>query len=195
MFSNWQSHSRTYWQGVVRAERFDLENIAGDDREARIAANDAILYNFRIDAVTGMRVDISTGFMHTMSQDELQNRGAAERRAMSEARLWEKDLNEQLAFLGISSADLAAYIQTAQLLADAHFGTEALSGGLANIRSQLGDDGLEVAAIEYVLTHGDREAVITVPTSAAQVGWYGIETNHNDFIPGFAFHDDGTGRG
>jgi len=189
------AYSRTYWQGTVRAERFDIENIMGDDREARVSWNDSILYDFRIDAITGMRVEVSTGFRNTVSQDELLNRSMDERNAIIEARWWELNLDEQLTFLGISNADIAAYIETAQLLADAHFATVGLSGELGNLRLQLGENGLELAAINYVLTHGNREAVISVPTSVAHVIRYDIRTTHNDFIPGFEFHSDGIGRG
>jgi hypothetical protein len=189
------AYSRTYWHGTVRAERFDIENIMGDDREARIALNDAILYNFRIDAITGMRVDVSTGFRNTVSQDELLNRSMDERNATVEARWWELNLDEQLTFLGISIADVAGYIETARLLAEAHFATEGPVGKLSSLRVQLGDNGLELAAIEYVLTHGNREAVISIPASVAHIIRYDIQTTHNDFIPGFEFHYDGVSLG
>jgi hypothetical protein len=189
------SHSRTYWHGIVHAERFDGFDIENDDIAARIAFNDAILYNFSIDAITGMRVDISTGFRFTVSQDELINRSTEERFAVIEARWWELNLAEQLTFLGISIADIAEYIETARFLADAHFATEGLMGELSTLRIQLGENGLELAAIEYVLTHENREAVISVATSVAHAIRYGIQTIHNDFIPGFEFHYDGISHG
>jgi len=194
LFGAWPSQSRTYWQGIVRAEAFDLES-ARYNREARTAVNDAILYRFSIDAVTGMRVDITSSYLRSLPLEELQNRALDERHAMIEVNWWEMDAEQQFTFLGVDVDDIAEYIEKAQLLAGAHFGAEGLSGSLSNIRVQLGNNGLEPAAIEYVVTYGDREAIIIVPTSAAHVGWYSLSTSQNDFIPGYQFHDDGSGLG
>jgi len=106
-FGAWPSQSRTYWQGVVRAEAFDLESFADGDIEARIALNDTMMYRFSIDAVTGMRVDITSDFLRSVPLEELQNRAMDERHAMIEANWWEMDLDGRLTFLGIGIADIA----------------------------------------------------------------------------------------
>ena len=199
LFNAHPSQSRSYWTGTVRTEWFDYADIADDDRDARIALNDAIKYQFRIDAITGKRIDIRSSFQSSESLDALRTRAInetmAERTFMMQIGWFDMNLCEQLGFLRVTTSSIASYIATAQSLGNAHFNTQGLTGSLRGVRTQLGDDGLELAAIQYVLIYNNREAIINVPTSVVFFGSYNIETNHNDFIPGFRFNDDGRGRG
>jgi len=198
LFNAHPSQSRSYWTGTVRAEWFDYAHIADDDRDARIAYNDAVLYQFRIDAITGKRIDIRSS-LPSSKMDELRdqavNNTMTERNLMMQIGWFDMHLCAQLQFLGVTPSSIASYIVTAQSLGNAHFGTQGLTGSLRGVRTQWGDDGLVMAAIQYVLTYNNREAIITVPASAAFFGSYNVETHHNDFIPGFRFNDGGQGRG
>lgn len=196
-FSAHPSQSRSYWSGAVREEAFVYEYVMRDNLTIR-AHNDAVLYQFRIDAVTGMRVDIISTPLRdrivNILDDTMRDNAMSERYAMLEAGWFEMNVDEQLRFLEITLDDIADYISFARYLAGAHFGEDYLPGHLYRAHVQLGDDGLELSAIEYSVTFGGREANIFIPTSAARTGRHSITTSHNDFIPGFEFNNVG-GRG
>ena len=197
LFSAHASHSRSHWSGTVRAEWFDFADMADDDFDARIAMNDAMLFQFSIDAVTGQRVDISSFAQPRRTVQDLHiDESLAERTLMMEADWFNLTLDAQLQILGVTDEVIANYIAVAQQLGNAHFDTFGLTGALRAVRTQMNNEGrLVLAVIQYIVTYNNREAIINVPTAAALFAMYRVETGHNDFIPGFYFHDDGRGRG
>jgi hypothetical protein len=151
-----------------------------------------------IDAVTGMRVNISyndpNGVREVASipaEDSL-----ASRRAMAESGVWEMDIYEQMAFLGLSFEQLEAYTQTAAELAQRHFNNstvEDVQFSHVSIGSDFHGDANALVLVGLAFTATDntgREAYVHIPAGTPFFNAVSISTQHNDFVPG---RDGGIG--
>jgi len=205
LFAAWPSQSRTYWIGIVFPVLIELDE--NSTVEARIARANTELYRFIIDAVTGLRVDVSPGFGYIPQLTYEESRAVSEFR-MSEARLeqiiaWQ-DMNadERLAYLGLSEESIEPYLETAREFARRHFNNSELDYETEsfNVWSHIDRTstsyGIEFGGIELIISDSTgREAIITVDAINRNLRpGLGIRTQHNDFIPGFSYDRPG-GRG
>jgi len=211
MFSDWNTASRTYWQGSV----YTSEEAAAAMAAFNEAMNEAVsrdqqldlsawndrpespTHHFMIDAVTGMRVDISGNLEapQYISAEDIEI--LRDRRTFGD--LWvtwfAKDIYEQIAYLGISAEQIEAYEQTAREIAYRHFNnSELVDIQLANQRGGLNanphfDENGEVTFILETVAFAamddtGREALIAFPAESARfAAAITIGTQHNDFIP------------
>jgi len=124
MFAAWPSQSRTYWMGVVFPSNPD--SMETTDLQSRLHRAHNELYRFAIDAVTGLRVDISPGFGF-IPQPSYEERQALSEWRMSGERLawhiaWEEmSTAEHMSYLGLSQQDIQPYLQAAREFARRHF--------------------------------------------------------------------------
>jgi len=202
MFANWPSHSRTYWLGGVSL----TAPTSAEDIESRIARNNDILYRFAIDAVTGLRVDISPGFGH-LPQPSNEERQALPARSISdEVMAWhiawdEKTTTERITYLGLSHADIEPYLQAAREFARSHFNNSALAYETESFEvfhdmvDRFSIDSVGFGGIVFSLsddTGREAEIWINAGTRCLRPG-SGIRTQDNDFIPGFIYDRPGIG--
>ncbi|MCL2856668.1 MAG: hypothetical protein FWE19_02945 [Oscillospiraceae bacterium] len=219
LFAAWPSQSRTYWIGRVAgsSEALDAVNHAravNHDRSEMDAAqgtydtlvkSDILItmeseqYRFIIDAVTGIRIDISTGFSAVISSPR-------DIEAMMEWRMlllelgWNDitDVHERIEHVGgVSPEALEAYTQTAKGFAERHFSSSAVVDvSLIDIFIMPGS-GNTISVLEaFIFTATDdtgREATIRIPVQSAEQRAVSITTQHNDLIPGFSYDRPGIG--
>ena len=190
LFGAWPDLSRTYWMGGVARSMagFDFE----DDTEYD-------LFRFVIDAVTGLRIDISPGFRPpTMTPEEMdifsEWRGSETRRDWQ--IVWQDmNTNERLAYLGLSHEDIEPHLQVARDYAARQFNTstvvyESLSFELwatTNLTTGKMVFGGIMAAIE---DDAGREAMISICENG---NLRHISTQFSDLIPGFYYGGNGLG--
>jgi hypothetical protein len=135
--------TRPFWIGTLYAEEppnLNFEDFR-DDLDAWRDAQVFASYNFRLDAITGMRVDVS--YMHpTQLRSTMRSSSSHERelvrsispnepmtpeeeKAMRQvefmSKWFEMDIDEQLEFSDLTPERLEAYKQTALELAQKHF--------------------------------------------------------------------------
>lgn len=230
MYTLTPGFTRPTWLGSVHAEmpvQPDFEAI----RNAADAGNTMVrmevswvpsVYSFRIDALTGMRVDVSYLNPSFDSFDQMGPRLSAEealeqrRQIMypSETminfftRWFEMSAKEQLELTDITPERLEHYRQQAHELAQRHFNMttvqnvelgDAWSSGSTFVNQVMeyngrGEFNIIVGAITFTATDNTgREAIVRIPTENGS--WHSVSVNsmHNDFIPGFSY--DRPGRG
>ena len=171
--------------------------------EARIYNANNELYRFMIDAVTGLRIDISPGSgMVTMScPQELE--AIMYLRTSPERIEWQKqwqnmDTQARMAYLGLTPEDIEGYAQTARGFADRHFNNSTVvdfsNTGLdvGIVIDENGNAAWEFGSVTFAATDDTgREAIITVAAGTQNLSAIGIRTGHNDFIPGFSYDRPG----
>jgi len=205
MFAAWPSQSRTYWMGVVFPSNPD--SMETTDLQSRLHRAHNELYRFAIDAVTGLRVDISPGFGF-IPQPSYEERQALSEWRMSGERLawhiaWEEmSTAEHMSYLGLSQQDIQPYLQAAREFARRHFNNSALvyeteSFGVFHNICRSDDGPASFGGISFSISDDTgREAIIMVDAETRSLrSGLGIRTQDNDFIPGFIFVDDGLGIG
>jgi hypothetical protein len=194
-FAIHESQINTWWYGAVYAENPEstLRDMYSDDWSGVRDAAMSPMYSFTIDGVTGERLDIH--FMctpRTVSAEEGLSRIDI-RTPLSESGWFDMDINEQLAFAGISDEALEAYMQTATRFAEAQFNTSAVQDVRLDrlVANGMVNNAVELAALTFTAAnHTGREAFIFIPSTNAALGMAFITTTHNDFIPGFTTDDD-----
>jgi len=218
-FSAWPSSSRTYWQGsIYPSEAAMLEEMARQEAINEALTRDinadistytqvnvltAPRYHFMIDAVTGMRIDISYRNLESIPTVDTRTVEAhtSWRWTVLDSGWFDMDIHEQMGYVGLSSAQFEAYTQTAKDLAQRHFNNSTV----ADVQlvflgiGPTGDspEGFVLDSLSFSITDDTgREANVSMPTSSAIFhNWINISTQHNDFIPGFfyEFHEGGRG--
>ncbi|MCL2564636.1 MAG: hypothetical protein FWE24_02345 [Defluviitaleaceae bacterium] len=212
MFAAHASQTNTWWTGTVYVEdpdnptQYYIVDSYGDEKFA------LPIYMFVINAITGGRIDISFMCPRVMPNSEgsnnhydtgtstllpidVNNRLSA-RMALLETGWFDMDINEQLAFAGLSEEAVKIYTQTAARLAKAQFNISGVSDVQLAGLSANGMTGniVELAALNFTaIDNTGREAFISIPPTDVR-GMIDISTQHNDFIPGF-FYDGPGGRG
>jgi hypothetical protein len=197
MFANWPSQSRTYWLGIVFPS--DPGNMDAYDfsRHGRISNE---LYRFLIDAVTGLRIDISPGFGYMPLSSYEEERWANGRCISDEVLAWhiawdEMTTTARMEYLGISQADLDPYLQIAREFARRHFNNsvpiyETESFDVQhNMVNRFAIDSAELGGVTFRIsddTGREAEIWIDAETRSLRPG-LGIATRDNDFIPGFSY--------
>jgi len=209
-FSVWPSNSRVYWHGSVMSRLpEDLHNHGRADAQH-------MMYTFMVDAVTGMRVDISTGFRFQtieMSQEEMDREldMFLEWRQSGLVRAWYTSddetsisLEERMEYLGLTAEQLELYTTRAKELAQRHFNNSEvvdvqLGGDLGRVwntgliagprRDANGNVYTVLESLYFSVTDDTgRIASVTIPSSSSDSNGITISTQHNDIIPGF-FHE------
>ena len=196
------SQINTWWVGSVYAENPDapIQNYVVNPFTG--GRNALPIHTFVVNAITGQRIDVSYVSPQGRTEPTLY-RGVedvvADRwSSLLESGWFDMDLYEQIEFLGLSDEALDAYMQTAKRLAAAQF----MSTGVSNVElyalwaNGMLDGEIDLATIVFVaLDNTGREAIIEISASDAVFQSLRISTQHNDFVPGFAFYDDGSGVG
>jgi len=205
MFANWSSQSRTYWLGVVFPS--DPTSMETTDIRSRTHRAHNELYRFLIDAVTGLRVDISPGFGYVPQPSYQERQVPSTQRISDEVIAWQiawegMTTVERMAYLGLSQADIESYLQAAREFARSHFNNSELAYETErfDIFSNITDRfsiPTDFGGITFMISDNTgREAIITIDTGTRSLRpGVGIRTQDNDFIPGFIFVDDGLGIG
>ena len=158
------------------------------------------VYMFVINGITGQRIDVRyMGQQGRVAPTVHGNsdRGNA-RMALVETGWFDMDINEQLAFAGISDNALESYTQTVTSLAQAQFNISGVSNVQFSGLSANGvtDGVVDIAVLNFTaLDNTGREAIISIPVTGAEFRSMSISTQHNDFIPGFELAEPVTGRG
>jgi len=210
MFASHASHTSTRWIGLVFAEnpsnqtpfygrRIDgVEGIENETYTARPIRLSVPMYMFTINGITGERLDISFHCQPRIAHRQVGDNIFDMRTSLLESGWFDMNLDEQIAFAGISDKALEAYTQIASNLAQAQFNLS----GVADVKlSELGASGMidnvvDLVALNFIATDSTgREALIFIPSADAGFNMINISTSHNDFIPGFIFEDDGLGLG
>jgi len=211
LFGSWPSHSRAYWIGIVFPTQLDEipdNDMSQEAIDARIARANSELYRFIIDAVTGLRIDISPGFGYVSQLTQEERQALDSVRITDEQIAWhvawqEKTTSERMAYLGLSQEDIEPYLETAREFARRHFNNSAVAyetesfNVLHNVGRHLSRDvEVGLGGIELVISDDTgREAIIMVNAGTHRLrSGLGIRTEHNDFIPGFSYYAPG-GRG
>jgi len=185
LFAAWPSQSRTYWMGTVGSG-------ADDER-----------FRFMIDAITGMRIDITAVLPQPeMSREEMdlirQRRSAEDWQAWAEAWYYKTNY-ERVEYLGLTMNDVEPYLQAARQYAERHFNnttvmpeTERFSlhvNRTANIN--IGEASATFGGIVFwIEDNTGREIVISIINGGYLAN---IGSQHNDFIPGFRYEREGIG--
>jgi len=199
-FTAWPGHSRQHWGGRV--------TLSEDPR-----AQNGVMYNFLIDAITGERIDISRIELRQQAgaADELMRnwRMSDDMRTLSEM-----EDNALMAYLGFTQSQLEYYTEQAIAYAQRHFedstvasavlgrrlvdmsGTPMLFSGLqvnpaidanGNVRTVIG-------SLAFTITDSTgREAFVSVTTAEADFQHVSISTQANDVMPGFNYERHGVG--
>jgi len=217
-FSAWPSSSRTHWHGTVYpSEAAMLEEMARQeainealtrDINADVSAYTQINiltapnYNFSIDAVTGMRIDISYRNLRGVPTLDRRDHDAAMswRQTIVDSGWFDMDIYEQMNFVGLSSERLEAYAQTVKDLAQRHFNNSTVADvqlTFLNLGSSADHTAVVLDGLSFTATDDTgREAHIQLPSESANFHtWISIMTQHNDFIPDFHFDAPAGGRG
>jgi len=198
-FAAHASHSSSWWTGNIFVENPDnptqnyVINVDGDEKFA------TPVYTFTINAITGERSDISyMGQQGRITPENDNSNRCNIRMALVESGWFNMNIYEQSALVGISSESLEGYTQTARRLAESQFGISNVSEArlVRLIVNGMIDDVVDLAALQFsALSNTGREAIISFPSTDSTFNTVSILTNHNDFIPGFQFDDNGSGRG
>lgn len=190
LYSDWGT-ARTYWQGTVYRDEE-----AAEQHELEYAAP---LYNFLIDSVTGMRVDITATIdTKTPSTEELEVLRNRRHDTWELMQSWyEKDITEQIAEIGLTETEIDAYKKQATELAEKHFNNSTVAeaglisprpGANLHVRPRFDEaDNMKffLESLTFSVTDDTgREALITIPSKNAHfASAIIISTQHNDFIP------------
>ena len=199
-FSAHASQSNTTWRGMVYMEN-PLNGELNEVYGYSILENSALpVYIFSIDSITGEREDITYIDQQRENQHEIRlvrevpyHEDYIEldtRTPLLDAGWFDMNIDEQVAFAGLSNEALYAYLQTAMTLAQAQFNTSNVSNvQLTSLATNGIIDGLvDVAALNFTaIDSNGREALIFIPATGADFIMISITTNHNDFIPGFNY--------
>ena len=215
MFSNWETASRSYWQGsVYSSEEAALALHAHNEAMGEALRNNPYVdlsefresqpelpsIHFMIDAITGMRIDVSvenmSGTPRILTDEEFEIL-INSRQFIDEWQSWfDKSIDEQIAYLGLSDETLEAYMQVARELAAGHFNnsevvdvqiTSQWGGGLS-VQMNFGENGERTFVLETinatVTDDTGREAIVSFPAeSASFTTAVAVRTQHNDFVP------------
>ena len=219
MYALTPGFTRPTWIGSVSAERpvrpdfGALNNAASAGSTLMPAVEIRVLppsYSFRIDALTGMRVDIS--YLHPsfnrpqlqLTDEEIlqQRMEIIESETISSYRSgWFEMIAEtQLEQSGITPERLEHYESQALELAQRHFNLTAVQDirlGDAQSETLTFNSGTFTSSF-YTITftatdNTGREAIIRIPTENAGWRFTSVSTLHNDFIPGFSYDRPGIG--
>ena len=199
-YVTWPGNSRTYWDGTV-SDRPDLFDVWIDVPE------EFPPIRFMIDAVTGMRVDISRDMPRIifveadpMSEEEM-NRFWRWREVVGEylnrIRWHEMDTLSQITRMGLTHEDIEPYLQLARGYAARHFNnsvivSETESYGVMHAHftgtDNIDENGNVIIALGgvsiYVEDNTGREARVYL-TFVPDGHVASIFTQHNDVIPGY----------
>jgi len=183
---------------------FDGEAALNEMKKSARVHNE--LYRFAIDAVTGLRIDISPGFGYVPqpSAEERQRLSMNAQNIPDEVIAWhmawdEKNTSERMTYLGLSQADLEPYLQAAREFAHRHFNNSALIyetegfGVQHDIVDRFRIDSVGFGGIIFSIsddTGREAEIWINAGTRSLRPG-LGIRTQDNDFIPGFSYDRPG----
>jgi len=188
-FTNEDSQANTWWEGFVTAENPIVPDY--------VLCHPHVEYMFRIDGVTGGRIDIT----HSPEPPPLpcysdsgnaawMDAVLAYRAALVDAGWYKMDIYEQLAFSGISQELLQGYTETAISFAQSHFNNTTVANvRLNNLlvnRLVASGDGytVDIAGFDFsVIDDTNREAIVGISTESAFRNLTYITTHHNDFIP------------
>jgi len=192
MYTMMPGFTRPFWLGTVYMEKpihHDFEAFMSFNIEDFNAWIDSIAlpsYTFRIDALTGMRVDVS--YMHPshkQSLSRLSNEAQVQYFETTTLVPWfETTAREPLA--DPTPVQVEAYKQQALELAQRHFNLTTVE----DIQfDEIDGNHISFAAIDNT----GREAIIRIPREGADWRMIGISTMHNDFIPGFRYDRPGLG--
>ena len=209
--------SRPFWLGTVYATTPSFKPVPEDpyDTEAWAAWSDALVmatYSFRLDAITGGRVDISYGAPSYLANriplsdlTILYTTDARERISDEEidlrVRWWDLDLDTMMAYANLDSQWLEYHKNMAYQLAQRHFNNSHIQTVTAG--SQWGspldlervEDGVAIIGnVTFIIndTTG-REAIVRIPTAHSTWPMISISTMHNEFIPGFVYENNHQG--
>ena len=207
LFSSVPSHSRALWIGIVFPD--NPASMEANDLQSRAHRAHNELYRFAIDAVTGLRVDISPGFGY-VPQPSYEERQALNETLSVTMRIsdeqmawhiaWEAMTTaERMTYLGLSQSDIEPYLQAGREFARSHFNnstvvytTESFNV-LHNIIDRFATDTAGFGGIIFSVsddTGREAEIWINAGTRCLRPG-LGIRTEHNDFIPGFSYDRPG----
>jgi len=198
-YSDWAHTSRAFWFGLVghSAEALNIYSSRGGTQE--------VVYSFMIDAVSGMRIDLSsinnTGRTDNVIDRELMIQF---RTAPLMLEWWEMNTSEQMALLGITQYELDAYKEIALEIATRHFNNSEVVEISQNnqwstfvIFPRLDDNGelaLTLNSVNFTAVDDTgREAHIGIPAQSSLFASTQISTQHNDFIPDFNYGRPGLG--
>jgi len=200
-FAAHASQINTWWVGTVFLESPDnpTQNYFVHPRSGEKTA--LPVFMFTINGITGDRIDITyMGIRENVTPvvySDIDAIGAA-RWALVEAGWFDMDIYEQVTFAGISDDLLETYMQTAIRVAKAQFNISYVRDvQLADLGANGMTDGVvDIATLNFTASDNTgREAIISISTSDLAFRSVSISTQHNDFIPGFVFRDDGSGLG
>ncbi|MCL2402921.1 MAG: hypothetical protein FWC86_01605 [Coriobacteriia bacterium] len=221
------SNSKTYWMGTIAVHAEDL----GRDIYYNSASAEPWLttglYSFIVDAETGLRVeifpwrDLQQGESYNQWLVRYEEEGfvqfeTGEIVPVSEQdwmREWlEKNLDEQMAYLGLNKEDIEPYLEAAREFARTHFNNSELVyetekfelsyGYMIRmpdsmlVRKMNNDRGVSFAGIRFTISDNTgREANIWVEAETFDLCALGIRTQHNDVNENFPNDRIGFGVG
>jgi hypothetical protein len=202
-FSAHPSRINTWWVGNVYIENPDNPTqsfFVHPFTNEKIAQP---VFMFVINGITGERIDITYMGIRESATSVVDSDIDA-RRVAREATRWafvetgwfDMDIYEQVAFAGISDDVLETSMQAAIRVAKAQFNTSDVSDvRLASLGATGMTDGVVgISTLGFIaLDNTGREAIIDIIFASGLA--FRISTQHNDFMPGFVFHDDGSGIG
>jgi len=198
LFISHASHINPWWLGTVAAS----ENAVRWTYEA--SEYYAPLATFIINGITGARSDIRyIGVIdRSPPTPEESERIWTGRMGLLEIGWFEMSHAEQIEFANFSPEAMENYKQAAMDFAVRHFNTSTVvdvqlhSINAAGLIVSGDESVLDIAWIGFYATDDTgREANIILPPEDATSRIVSISTQHNDFVPGFVFEDDGRGRG
>jgi hypothetical protein len=194
-FANHDSQSNTWWAGSVTAENPIVPDY--------VTYHPHMPYSFILDGLTGERIDIFyISEMPPESLDRNMDDILNARWAIVETGWFDMDMDEQIAFAGITSESLDFHSEIAMDFAVRHFVNSTVMNlelFTLNVNGLVASsDGyfVELAALEFSVTDNTgREALVRISTESALRSMVSVTTQHNDFIPGWSYAGAADGIG